>query len=70
MGNELIYSLTVLRFRKCLFIVTCQLDLVRKKNKYINNYRLGTIDDQITFQLLFFQYIQLFICKYFIPIHY
>lgn len=69
MGNELIYSLTILRFRKCLLIVTCQLNLAWKKNKNINNYRLGTKDDQITFQLLFFQYIQLFDCKYFIPIH-
>lgn len=54
MGNELIYSLTILRFRKYLFVVTCQLDLARKKNKYINNYRLGTKDDQTTFQLVFF----------------
>lgn len=65
MGNELIYSLTILRFRKCLFIVTCQLDLARKKNKYINNYRLGTKDDQTTFQLGFFSvystfYLQIF----------
>lgn len=35
-------------------MVTCQLDLAWKKNKYINNYKLGTEDAQITFHLLFF----------------